>query len=118
MASEPPIRMARPKKQIELRVPDLASLSPEQRDWLDGRIADALQFIMTFPLENNDDETRKETARRSERAKQVPGTPRQHMDAGQELIGGADRESIVSELAKREAKVGMFAGGARRWARS
>ena len=38
--------------------------------------------------------------------------------SGQELIGGADRESIASELAKREAKVGMFAGGARRWARS
>ena len=35
-----------------------------------------------------------------------------------DLIGGADGEAIASELAKRDAKVGMFAGGARRWARS
>tara|TARA_B100001964_G_scaffold209210_1_gene242536 strand:- start:385 stop:627 length:243 start_codon:yes stop_codon:yes gene_type:complete len=37
--------------------------------------------------------------------------------SAKDLIGGADGESIASELAKREAKVRMFAGAVRRWAR-
>ena len=48
--------MPRTKQQIELRAPDLSKLSPDQREMLDHRIADALEFIMTFPMETNDDE--------------------------------------------------------------
>ena len=53
--------MARPKKPIKLRVPDLGNLSPEERDWLDERICDALEFIFKFPLETENDEIRETT---------------------------------------------------------
>jgi len=44
-------RMPRTKQQIDFRVPDLASLSPDQREMLDGRIVDALEYIFSFPLD-------------------------------------------------------------------
>ena len=58
--------MPRTKQQIELRAPDLANLTPDQRDWVDKRVADALEYIFSFPLEEHLDENAEEVFRRSE----------------------------------------------------
>ncbi len=111
--------MARSRRSVVLRCPAIEDLLaiPEFR----RRAVGAILYI----LETSNGKDAKEVSGRSEQNEQVAERHDDLWTQGEiakgeladyrkksatDLIGGADGEAIASELAKRDAKVGMYAG--------